>query len=104
MNGEIGIEAAQFQENQYIHGIFVAVHVPTTAYHPQVNVLEERFPHQLKGYTLCPRQRSGLAQPQPWVMHASVRAEDSKFSPAEVIFVRNESYRGSFWTRENWCH
>jgi hypothetical protein len=29
MNVEIGIEAAQFPEKEYINGIFVAVHAPT---------------------------------------------------------------------------
>jgi hypothetical protein len=38
MNVEIGTEAAQFQEKEYINGIFVAVYISISQHMPQTAI------------------------------------------------------------------
>jgi transposase InsO family protein len=73
-------------------------HSPTTAYHPQSNGLVEWFHRRLKDALWSQAAAADWHDHLPWVMlgiRASFR-EDSKFSPAEVVFGSQLILPGQF--------
>ncbi len=73
-------------------------HSPTTAYHPQLNGLVERFHRRLKDALLSRAAAANWHDHLPWVMlgiRASFR-EDSEFSPAEAVFGSQLVLPGQF--------